>query len=43
MRQIDADTHVIETAAVWDYLDPGDRSYRPQALTLEAPVTVGCS
>ena len=40
MRQIDADTHVIETAAVWDYLDPADRPYRPQAITLEAPVTV---
>ena len=40
MRQIDADTHVIETAAVWDYLDPAEQLFRPQAITLEAPVMV---
>jgi uncharacterized protein len=29
MGYIDCDTHVIETAETWDYLDPGERHYRP--------------
>src|SRR5918911_2940686 len=26
---IDADAHVVETAATWEYMDPEDRKYRP--------------
>jgi len=26
---IDADAHVVESEATWDYLDPGDLKYRP--------------
>jgi predicted TIM-barrel fold metal-dependent hydrolase len=29
MQAIDADAHVIETERTWDYLDPGDRKFRP--------------
>ena len=32
MRVIDADAHVIETDETWDYLDPGDRKHRPDAV-----------
>ena len=28
-RVIDADAHVIETEATWDYLEPADAKYRP--------------
>src|SRR5690348_5662081 len=34
MAVIDADAHVIETNATWDYMDPADRKFRP---TLVAP------
>ena len=34
MIVIDADAHVIETDATWDYMEPADRKYRP---TLVAP------
>ena len=30
---IDADAHVVETERVWDYLDGGDRKYRPLLVT----------
>lgn len=29
MGYIDSDTHVVETAETWDYLDPGERPFRP--------------
>ena len=30
---IDADAHVIEADATWDYLEPHEQKYRPIALT----------
>jgi predicted TIM-barrel fold metal-dependent hydrolase len=27
---IDADAHVVETEQTWEYMDPGDRKYRPK-------------
>ena len=30
LRVIDADTHVDETDATWEYLDPGDEEYKPE-------------
>lgn len=35
MGYIDADSHVIECDATWDYLDPSERHYRP--VTVEIP------
>ncbi len=29
MQTIDSDTHVIETERTWDFMEPGDRKYRP--------------
>ncbi len=29
MTVIDADAHVVETEATWDYMDPQDQKYRP--------------
>ena len=40
MRVIDADTHIIETAAVWEHLDASERQYKPQALQLDEGIMV---
>lgn len=40
MRVIDSDTHIIETAAVWEHLDANERAYKPQALELAEGVMV---
>jgi predicted TIM-barrel fold metal-dependent hydrolase len=32
MATIDADAHVVESERTWDYMDPGDREYRPQIM-----------
>jgi uncharacterized protein len=40
MRIIDADTHLIETSAIWDYLDERDRMHRPQPIELIEGVLV---
>jgi predicted TIM-barrel fold metal-dependent hydrolase len=40
MRIIDADTHLIETSAIWDYLDESERIHRPQAVELEEAALV---
>lgn len=37
---IDADTHVIETAAVWEHLAGKEREHRPQALELDQGLMV---
>jgi len=29
MGYIDSDTHVIETPATWDYMDPGEERFKP--------------
>ena len=29
MGYVDCDTHVIETAKTWDYMDPGEERFRP--------------
>jgi predicted TIM-barrel fold metal-dependent hydrolase len=34
---IDADAHVIETERTWDYLEEGDRRYRPIPITVDMP------
>jgi len=36
---IDADAHVIECEATWDYFDPSERQYRP--VTFEVPSAPG--
>ncbi len=40
MQIVDSDTHIIETAAIWDHLDVGERIHRPQPIELEAGVLV---
>ena len=40
MTVVDADTHLIETSAIWDYLDADERIHRPQAVELDAGVLV---
>ena len=40
MRIIDADTHLIETAAIWEHLTESERVHRPQAVELEQGVLV---
>ncbi|MFO1455160.1 MAG: amidohydrolase family protein [Steroidobacteraceae bacterium] len=40
MPNIDADTHLIETADIWDHLDAADRIHRPQPIELEQGVMV---
>ncbi len=32
---IDADAHVVETAATWEYMDPADAQYRPQPVEVQ--------
>lgn len=32
---VDADAHVIETEATWDYLEPAERKYRPRLFSSE--------
>ena len=29
MGYIDSDTHVIETDATWDHMDPGEEQFKP--------------
>lgn len=36
MKVIDADAHVEECEATWDYLDPAFRAYRPVPITLDS-------
>ena len=33
MPVIDADAHVVEAEATWEYMDPSEEKYRPQILT----------
>ena len=40
MPIVDADTHLIETAAIWDHLDERDRLHRPQPVELAQGVLV---
>lgn len=40
MTVVDSDTHLIETSAIWDYLDESERVHRPQPIELEAGVLV---
>src|SRR5437762_10417804 len=35
MAVVDADTHVDECEATWDYLEAGEEQYRPQTVVLE--------
>jgi hypothetical protein len=37
MLTIDADAHVIETEKTWEYLEGGDRRFRPAPLSIDAP------
>lgn len=37
---IDADTHIIETADVWNHLDKSELIHRPQAIELEQGILV---
>jgi hypothetical protein len=32
MMKIDADAHVLETEKTWEYMEEGDRKYRPQII-----------
>ncbi|TAK68490.1 MAG: amidohydrolase [Actinomycetota bacterium] len=38
---IDADTHVLETDASWDYLDPTERDLRPKTIEFQDEVHSG--
>lgn len=40
MRVIDADTHLIETSAIWDHMDEKDRVHRPQPIELDQGIQV---
>ncbi len=37
MRIIDADAHVLETMATFDYMDPSERQYRPEIIADPEP------
>lgn len=37
---IDADTHIIETADVWNHIDKRDLNHRPQAIELDQGILV---
>ncbi len=37
---IDADTHIIETSAIWEHMTKQESVHRPQAITLEQGVLV---
>ena len=37
---IDADTHIIETAPIWEHIDRRDLAYRPQAIELEQGILI---
>ena len=37
MLSIDADAHVIECEKTWDYLEGGDKRYRPVAIAVDMP------
>jgi uncharacterized protein len=37
MGFIDCDSHVVETDATWDYLDPSESGYRPRVFTATEP------
>lgn len=37
MLTIDADAHVIETEKTWEYLEGGDRRFRPVAISVDMP------
>ncbi|MEZ5499135.1 MAG: amidohydrolase family protein [Steroidobacteraceae bacterium] len=39
-RIIDADTHVIETAPIWEHLTESERVHRPQPVELDAGIIV---
>ena len=39
-RIIDADTHLIETAAIWEHLTSKESVHRPQAVELDQAVIV---
>ena len=40
MRNIDADTHLIETSAIWEHLEERERIHRPQAIELDQGILV---
>ena len=37
MLTIDADAHVIECEKTWDYLEGGDKRYRPVSIAVDMP------
>ncbi len=37
MPTIDADAHVVEAEHTWDYMDPGERAYRPRVALAPGP------
>ena len=37
MLTIDADAHVIECEKTWDYLEGGDKRYRPVPIAVDMP------
>ena len=39
-RIIDADTHLIETPAIWEHLTEKERAHRPQAIDLDQGIMV---
>ncbi|MDE0243796.1 MAG: amidohydrolase family protein [Gammaproteobacteria bacterium] len=39
-RIIDADTHLIETAAIWEHMTEKERVHRPQAIELDEGIMV---
>jgi predicted TIM-barrel fold metal-dependent hydrolase len=43
MGFIDCDTHVLETEATWDYMDPSERHFRPAAVEFLPDNTPGQS
>jgi predicted TIM-barrel fold metal-dependent hydrolase len=40
LKIVDADTHIIETAPIWDHIDQRDAQYRPQAIELEQGILI---
>jgi uncharacterized protein len=39
-RIIDSDTHIIETAAIWEHLTVAERAHKPQAIELDEGILV---
>src|SRR5687768_11241802 len=41
MFRVDADAHVDETEATWDFLEPGEEGFRPVSLDPATPPVAG--